>query len=562
MLILILQKDVHKRITYHQRLSKRNGVREEDSGWYWDPPAQTSQVTDHDIENEYKMQIRTLQQELSSLKEREDSVVDPNSEVVRLREENSNLMKNLEDLDSQHRLAMEKLLTLKKELQKNFEVLKREHEELKNSNEEYNHEIKTLLLRIDERDKEIECLKPLRCEDLDKSLTIQLETVKKLTAENAQLSEQEHNSSRELERLRQHLMEMEENYTQELMTSEQKLSECQVRLHQVEEKAKQTSTVYTSNSIRANQEVETLRNQIKLLEKQREEVQARLSEAEDVRSRSEAALTNLQVVLEQFQLEKERDIAAATEKIRKKMEDTKNLNQRLQDEIARLNAKLEESLAGLQAASRLGDQVETKTAQINDLKEQVRILQTSVTAAEERYYNAISNQQDKVDKNLVKNLIINYVLAAAQSSMNKTQVLRVLSTVLDFNQQECEKLGLVRPSNVTDSLAAEFVKFLQNESKPRAQLPNMMNLGQSRSTTPTSRRSSTMGPNPVSDPGHRRNPSTGSNNLLFHNLEGDAASQRSADSEPRVVPLSQMDTGVNQTRNSEGAILKHVLKDM
>lgn len=45
----------------------------------------------------------------------------------------------------------------------------------------------------------------------------------------------------------------------------------------------------------------------------------------------------------------------------------------------------------------------------------VKTLQTSVAAAEERYYNAISNQQDKVDKNLVKNLIINYVLTAANS---------------------------------------------------------------------------------------------------------------------------------------------------
>lgn len=59
-----------------------------------------------------------------------------------------------------------------------------------------------------------------------------------------------------------------------------------------------------NSSIRANQEVETLRTQIKLLEKQREEVQARLSEADDARSRSEAALTNLQIVLEQFQLGK------------------------------------------------------------------------------------------------------------------------------------------------------------------------------------------------------------------------------------------------------------------
>ncbi|KAM3968617.1 LOW QUALITY PROTEIN: uncharacterized protein ACR2FA_012176 [Aphomia sociella] len=402
-------------------------------------------------------------------------------------------------------------------------------------------------------------------DNLDKSLAIQLEAVKNLRTEHLQLSEQEQNSSRELERLRHHLVEMEESYTQELMTSEQKLTECQTRLNQVEERAKQTSTVYTSNSIRANQEVETLRNQIKLLEKQRDEVQARLSEADDARSRSEAALTNLQVVLEQFQLDKERDVHAATEKIRNKMEDLKRENNELRDEISRLNHKLEESLAGLRAATRLGDQVETKTAQINDLKEQVRTLHISVTAAEERYHSAISNQQDKVDKNLVKNLVINYVMAAAQSAQNRTRVLKILSTVLDFNQQECERLGLARSTNASDGIAAEFVKFLENESKPRAPLPNMMGLGQtaSRSSTPPSRNSSTLGPNPY-EVGHKRNPSTGSNNLLFQNIDSiETASQISLESdhrEPRVS--SQLETGVNQTRNTEGAILKHVLKDM
>lgn len=52
----------------------------------------------------------------------------------------------------------------------------------------------------------------------------------------------------------------------------------------------------------------------------------------------------------------------------------KRQNINLQEEIAHLNTKLEESLAGLQAATRLGDQVETKTAQINDLKEQGKTL--------------------------------------------------------------------------------------------------------------------------------------------------------------------------------------------
>ncbi|XP_052742860.1 thyroid receptor-interacting protein 11 isoform X2 [Bicyclus anynana] len=428
-----------------------------------------------------------------------------------------------------------------------------------NKNVTEQEKLKTELLNASEAFKNL----TKRCEDLETKLAMQLETVKKLTAENVQLSEQEQNSSRELERLRHHLVELEENYTQELMASEQKLCECQARLHQVEERAKQTSTVYTSNSIRANQEVETLRNQIKLLEKQREEVQAKLSEADDARSRSEAALTNLQVVLEQFQLDKERDIHSATEKIRNQMEEVKRQNDALRNEIARLNGKLEESVAGLKAATRLGDQVETKTAQINDLKEQVRALQASITAAEERYYSAISNQQDKVDKNLVKNLVVNYVLTANRNDLNRTQVLRILSTVLDFNQTECEKLGLVRSANAGDSLAAEFVKFLHNESRPRAPLPDMMGLQGGRTTPASSRKSSTIGPHPVFDVGHRRNPSTGSNNLLFQNMDSvETSSQVSIESDTRAIPINTLDTGVNQTRNNEGAILKHVLKDM
>ncbi|XP_041985992.1 thyroid receptor-interacting protein 11-like [Aricia agestis] len=399
-----------------------------------------------------------------------------------------------------------------------------------------------------------------RCEDLDKNLTIQLDVVKKLSAENLQLSEKEQNSTRELERLRHHLVEMEDNYTQELMTSEQKLNECQSRLQQVEERAKQTSTVYTSNSIRANQEVETLRNQIKLLEKQRDEVQTRLSDAEDTRSRSEAALTNLQIVLEQFQLDKERDIHAATEKIRRQLEEEKQHSLDLQQEIARLHIKLEESIAGLQAATRLGDQVETKTAQINDLKEQVRTLQISVAAAEERYHNAISNQQDRVDKNLVKNLVVNYVVG--QNTGNRTQVLRVLSTVLDFNQSECERLGLTAAAPA-GSLAAEFVKFLQDESKPRAVVvrPSDVTRKQSMTSQPpdVSRRTSTSSQQPTFEMGHSRNPSTGSHNLLLQNIE--TATQRSADSETRVIGVT-LETGITQTRNNEGAILKNVLKDL
>lgn len=55
------------------------------------------------------------------------------------------------------------------------------------------------------------------------------------------------------------------------------------------------------NSIRANQHTETIQAQYAVLQQQKEDLSARLSEADDRESKNKAALTNLQCVLEQFQ---------------------------------------------------------------------------------------------------------------------------------------------------------------------------------------------------------------------------------------------------------------------
>lgn len=54
-------------------------------------------------------------------------------------------------------------------------------------------------------------------------------------------------------------------------------------------------------SIRANQHTETIQAQYAVLQQQKEDLSARLSEAEDRESKNKAALINLQCVLEQFQ---------------------------------------------------------------------------------------------------------------------------------------------------------------------------------------------------------------------------------------------------------------------
>lgn len=108
-------------------------------------------------------------------------------------------------------------------------------------------------------------------------------------------------AARELERLRTHLVEIESSYTEEAIIAENSRQELETRLLQIEEKMKNSSTAYTSANIRANQQVETLQQQIALIIQQRDHIQSKLSNAEDNILSQTASLTNLQIVLEQFQ---------------------------------------------------------------------------------------------------------------------------------------------------------------------------------------------------------------------------------------------------------------------
>lgn len=115
------------------------------------------------------------------------------------------------------------------------------------------------------------------------------------------LAKEKEDLEKDLGRLRQHLMALEEEHTGQLVELQRQLDEYRAKSTTLESEAKHASTAYTSASIRANQQNETLQAQYKLLQQQRDDLSARLSQAEDRESKNAAALVNLQCALEQFQ---------------------------------------------------------------------------------------------------------------------------------------------------------------------------------------------------------------------------------------------------------------------
>lgn len=125
--------------------------------------------------------------------------------------------------------------------------------------------------------------------------------IRYLQEQLAELQTREEASLKEVERLRNHLVEKEVTHTEEALQSEEILKTLEAKLMQAEEKLKNSSTMYTSVSVRANQQVETLQQQLALMVQQRDELQRKISAAEDKVLSYSASLTNLQLVLEQFQ---------------------------------------------------------------------------------------------------------------------------------------------------------------------------------------------------------------------------------------------------------------------
>ncbi|XP_018566927.1 thyroid receptor-interacting protein 11 isoform X2 [Anoplophora glabripennis] len=335
-----------------------------------------------------------------------------------------------------------------------------------------------------------------KCEIMAKNLLEEQSKVQQLLGEKSNPSEKEITLQKKVDRLQTHLIELEEHYTQELLQAEQKNAELQEKVNEIEEREKSSSTMYTSVSIRANQQVESLQSQLQAVMNERDSLRNKISDAEDLNNKHVAALTNLQFVLEQFQKDKEKDVMKETERIRRQINAEKKVQDDLKREIASLKSQLEESKQGLQAASRLSDQLDNSKKLVSALKEEASQLQEKLSKSEENLKKATSQTDGKIEKSLIKSLIIGLVSSNNNLNKDQRQILKIIATVLDFNQQDHDKVSLnasrqeswlgsllAPQSSSQETLSRAFIEFLENESKPRV-VPSLLNASETEKSEP------------------------------------------------------------------------------
>ncbi|XP_007543219.1 thyroid receptor-interacting protein 11 [Poecilia formosa] len=304
----------------------------------------------------------------------------------------------------------------------------------------------------------------------------------------------------ELERLRNHLLEIEDSYTREALAAEDRETELRRRVALLDDKLATSSNAVENASQQASMQVESLQEQLSNVVKQRDDVLLQLRTSQEQVRQYAVSLSNLQMVLEQFQQEEKAMYSAELEKHKKEKDEWKRKALLLEDQASALQLNLDEASAALDSASRLTDQIDQKEEQIEELKKQVDVRQEMLEEAQKKLMNLLNSTEGKIDKVLMRNLFLGYFHTP---KTKRADVLRLMGSVLGLSREQVDQMleddshhgvgGWVsswlrgrgalsvpntpqRPTSgqgLNSSFSEMFVKFLEMESTPSLPAPRL-----------------------------------------------------------------------------------------
>ncbi|XP_034713445.1 thyroid receptor-interacting protein 11 [Etheostoma cragini] len=327
----------------------------------------------------------------------------------------------------------------------------------------------------------------------------QMETTA-IQSELQHVRDKEQRLNLELERLRNHLLEIEDSYTREALGAEDRETELRRRVALLDEKLATSSSAVENASQQASMQVESLQEQLSGVVKQRDEALIHLRTSQEQVNQYAVSLSNLQMVLEQFQQEEKAMYSAELDRHKKEKDEWKRKAQRLEDQASALQINLDEANAALESASRLTDQLDLNEEQIEELKKQVEVRQEMLEEAQRKLMNLLNNTEGKIDKVLMRNLFLGYFHTP---KAKRSDVLRLMGSVLGLSREDVDKMleedgrhGVTgwmsnwlggrgaqsapntppRPTGgqgFNTSFSEMFVKFLEIESTPSMPAPKL-----------------------------------------------------------------------------------------
>ena len=337
------------------------------------------------------------------LKEKEESIICKHEELRTNNHKVDSMELRLSEADKSleyYRLEMEKSLTNIETLQNEKQNLLKDADKLKLSLEEKQHDLEMaqrnlhqLTEMLDEKSNKSESQQLERLQNLAAIQELQAkisEMSRDRDSAKIGLAEKERemvglrkevNSvidkkkrlEQELERLKQHLVTIEDSYTQEAIESEERERELRKKLQAVEENLRISSANSSDSSKAAHAKETSLESKLIDLTQENSEMRNRLFSVESEFGAQKRAMENLNLALEGFQHEKVNDLKRAEMMYDAKMAEEIEKRSVLERQIIALEQKVLSASEGLAAAHRLGDQLEAKSKIISTLRQEIKL---------------------------------------------------------------------------------------------------------------------------------------------------------------------------------------------
>ncbi|KAJ2454827.1 hypothetical protein EV183_001246 [Coemansia sp. RSA 2336] len=307
-------------------------------------------------------------------------------------------------------------------------------------------------------------------------------------AETEQQSSDAQKQRKELVEIRKALWESQETvstlryeYQDAAEQHEQQINEIKARMAAAEEQAELDSR----QNMQLEERIEVLQNDLN---------QALNAESQWVEEREVHLVTiqNLQSALETLQASKDSDVDMAVESLREELRQS-TATQR--DAVARAE-QAEARLRRIELSGATAEQCQQKISdqavEIEQLRHEVSVLKDHLNESMRRLRE--ESNEFNLDKRVITNLIVGF-LALPYGDSKRYEILQLMSSILQFSEEQQEKVGLIRkagrrvpvqsgpgtPASETslvngdtkDSFSDQWISFLLRESSsPRTQQPS------------------------------------------------------------------------------------------
>jgi len=348
-------------------------------------------------------------------------------------EENDSLRSTLIDRENKLQQYIEReteLLLKQSEVERQVKILEQNIFELK-TNEQFvleqmqqnNVEQMQIELRRFQQDRDLAVVEK-------KKLEQEIELTKQ---KFGQYEERERKLTTEIERLRTHLIEMEESYTNDLLAAEEREKSFRTHISQIEDTNRAQAELIQQLNTTGEQSKQSLATELATLKHEHhklEEINQNLNQQLQYQLKCSQ---NLQNVLEQFKREREQHLNEYLRQYQDALREQTAIATRLTNENNDIRTRLAEYNEAMAAAHRLTDQMTKKDALINGLRTEIQNKEKQLQQYEQNLRDLQSTSGSRVEKQLVKNILLSYFHTPVDK---RQEVVPLLGALVGFTQEE------------------------------------------------------------------------------------------------------------------------------